>query len=127
MFKLTIVVDFEAAHCIRDYPGKCSRLHGHNWKIEVLVAGTMLNELGMLIDFHDLKAEVHKVIDTLDHQYLNDITPFNQCNPTAENIAKYIYEQLCKRPAFIDTTVKISSVTVWESSHSAVTYSEVES
>ncbi|MDD4601188.1 hypothetical protein SDC9_06113 [bioreactor metagenome] len=125
MFELTIIVDFEAAHFIQDYPGKCSRLHGHNWKVEVAVSGSKLNELGMLIDFHDLKAEVKQVIETLDHRYLNEIEPFNVCNPTAENIAKYIYEQLVNRPAFVDVAVRVLSVKVWESAHSAVTYSEV--
>ena len=65
MFELTTIVDFEAAHCLRDYPGKCSRLHGHNWQVEVTVAGTKLNELGLLIDFRDLKAEVQKILQQI--------------------------------------------------------------
>lgn len=125
MFELTIIVDFEAAHFIRDYPGKCSRLHGHNWKVEVAVCGNKLNQLGMLIDFHDLKAEVKNVIDTLDHRYLNELQPFDITNPTAENIAKYIYEQLINRSTFIETTVRVQFVKVWESTHSAVAYSGV--
>lgn len=125
MFELSIIVDFEAAHFIRDYPGKCSRLHGHNWKVEVNVSGNKLNKLGMLIDFHDLKAEVKQVIETLDHRFLNEIEPFHIKNPTAENIAQYIYEQLVSRSAFTEASIKIASVKVWESAHSAVTYSEV--
>lgn len=125
MFELTILVDFEAAHFIKDYPGKCSRLHGHNWKVEVAVCGNKLNQLGMLIDFHDLKAEVKHVIDTLDHRYLNELEPFKLTNSTAENIAKYIYEQIINRPTFVETEVRVLFVKVWESAHSAVAYSEV--
>ncbi|NLP42301.1 MAG: 6-carboxytetrahydropterin synthase QueD [Veillonellaceae bacterium] len=125
MFELTILVDFEAAHFIKDYPGKCSRLHGHNWKVEVAVCGNKLNQLGMLIDFHDLKAEVKHVIDTLDHRYLNELEPFKLTNPTAENIAKYIYEQIINRPTFVETEVRVLFVKVRESAHSAVAYSEV--
>ena len=126
MFELTIIVDFEAAHFIKDYPGKCSRLHGHNWKVEVTVCGSELNQLGMLIDFHDLKSEVKSVIDTLDHQYLNDLEPFKITNPTAENIAKYIYKQLIVRATINDASIRVLSVKVWESAHSAVAYSEVD-
>ncbi len=121
MFELTIIVDFEAAHCIRDYPGKCSRLHGHNWKVEVLVSGSKLNKLGMIIDFRELKEEVNKVIMTLDHYYLNETEAFSEINPTAENIAKYIFDELVSKPAF-SQDIKVRAIRVWESPHSAVTY-----
>ena len=96
MYELTVIVEFEAAHRIVDYPGKCNRLHGHNWSVEVNVVGTKLNDLGMLIDFKELKKEVNQMIDRLDHYYLNEIEAFKIMNPTAENIAKYIYEELEK-------------------------------
>lgn len=123
MFELTIIVDFEAAHRLADYPGKCSRLHGHNWKVEVTVAGNMLDKLGMLIDFRELKARVNKVIETLDHYYLNEIEPFQSVNPTAENIAKYIYEQLSVTFAEFGN-IAVSQVKVWESPNSAAVYRE---
>lgn len=126
MFELSIAVNFEAAHCIRGYLGKCSRLHGHNWKIEVTVIGSVLNELGMLIDFHDLKQEVNDVIRQLDHVYLNDLDIFKSINPTAENIAKYVYDELSNRPALQKANVYPASVTVWESNHSAVKYRRSE-
>lgn len=122
MFELSIAVNFEAAHCIQGYPGKCSRLHGHNWKVEVTVIGSELNKLGMLIDFHDLKQEVNRVISALDHVYLNDIDAFKSMNPTAENIAKYIYDELANCPAFKNSNAIPASVTVWESNHSSVKY-----
>jgi len=122
VYELTTIVDFEAAHRLADYPGKCNRLHGHNWKVEVTVAGEELDNLGMLIDFRVLKQEVNKVIETLDHYYLNEIEPFRTVNPTAENIAKYIYGELNNHLA--DRGIAVKLVKVWESSHSAAVYQE---
>ena len=123
MFELTINVNFEAAHFINNYPGKCSRLHGHNWRVEVNIYGSQLDELGMLIDFRDLKESVNEIMLKLDHYCLNDIEPFSAINPTAENIAKYIYEQLGETKEF-DQNVKLRSVRVWESLNSAAAYSQ---
>lgn len=125
MYELTVIVEFEAAHRIVDYPGKCNRLHGHNWSVEVTVKGKNLNELGMLIDFKELKKEVNKTIDKLDHFYLNELDSFVEDNPTAENIAKYIYEQLEISPLFVND-IKVKMIKVWESPKSAVTYSKDE-
>ncbi len=122
MFELTTIVDFEAAHRLADYPGKCSRLHGHNWRVEVTVTGTELDKLGMLVDFRLLKQEVTAVIDTLDHYYLNEIEPFRTTNPTAENIARYVYRELAGR---LPAGVAAAAVKVWESPHSAAVYREV--
>jgi queuosine biosynthesis protein QueD len=121
MFELTTIVDFEAAHRLPDYPGKCSRLHGHNWRVEVTVAGPELDGLGMLIDFRVLKQEITKIIETLDHYYLNEIEPFRDQNPTAENIARYIYRELAGR---LPAGVAAKTVKVWESLHSAAVYRE---
>ncbi len=121
MFELTIIVNFEAAHCLPEYPGKCNRLHGHNWKVEVTVQGAKLDRLGMLMDFGQLKQEVNNVITTLDHYYLNELEYFQAKNPTAENIAQYIFLELAKSPIF-KQDIRIISVKVWESSHSAATY-----
>ena len=121
MFELTTIVDFEAAHRLADYPGKCSRLHGHNWRVEVTVTGSGLDKLGMLVDFRQLKQEVNAVIETLDHYYLNEIEPFRDTNPTAENIARYVYRELAGR---LPAGVKAAAVKVWESPHSAAVYRE---
>ena len=121
MYDLTILAEFEAAHQLPDYPGKCSRLHGHNWKVEVTVTGHELNHLGMVMDFKDLKAEVGTVIEKLDHYYLNDLPAFKTINPTAENIAKYIYDSLAELSTF-QQAIKIRCVQVWESPRSAVKY-----
>ncbi|HMM20508.1 MAG TPA: 6-carboxytetrahydropterin synthase QueD [Selenomonadales bacterium] len=124
MYELTTIVDFEAAHRLPDYPGKCSRLHGHNWKVEVTVAGDQLDRLGMLIDFRDLKQALNGIIGTLDHYYLNEIEPFCRINPTAENIARYIYEKLASSLASVSEGVTVRAVKVWESPHSAAVYRE---
>jgi 6-pyruvoyltetrahydropterin/6-carboxytetrahydropterin synthase len=120
MFELTIQAEFEAAHNLCNYPGKCHRLHGHNWRVEVTVRGTELDELGMIIDFTVLKAEVKTIIDRLDHYYLNELAVFKEINPTAEHIAKYIYDELVA-PLTVKK-VQIYQVKVWESPRSAVAY-----
>lgn len=125
MFELTVIAEFEAAHRIVDYPGKCNRLHGHNWSVEVTVAGSKLNNLGMLIDFKELKKAVNATIDQLDHIYLNELDAFTQDNPTAEHIAKYIFEQLEKNTLF-NGEITVKTVKVWESPKSAVSYSKDE-
>lgn len=126
MFELSVKVEFEAAHRIVDYPGKCNRLHGHNWVVEVGVVGEKLNELGMLVDFKDLKEEVNRVMDELDHHYLNELPAFSEGhNPTAEHIAVYIYDELDKKEVFHENC-QLKNVKVWESAKSAVVYSKGE-
>ncbi len=126
MFELSVKVEFEAAHRIVDYPGKCNRLHGHNWVVEVNVTGTKLNELGMLVDFKDLKQEVNEVMEHLDHRYLNELPEFAEGhNPTAEHIAEYIYNALADRAVF-QQECQLKNVKVWESAKSAVIYSKGE-
>ena len=121
MFELTVKSEFEAAHRIEDYPGKCVRLHGHNWIVEAIVQGDTLNELGILIDFKVLKGALNKVLDEFDHQYLNELEIFADKNPTSEIIAKEIFDKLSTAEIFSGTT-KLKGVTVYESPKSSVTY-----
>jgi len=121
MFELTVKSEFEAAHYIKNYPGKCARLHGHNWIVEAIVCGEKLNELGILVDFKDLKAALKDVLDGLDHQYLNDLEFFADKNPTAENLAQEIFNRLSMSEIFNDET-KLTAVKVYESSKSCVVY-----
>ena len=124
MYELLVKVDFEAAHRVVDYPGKCNRMHGHNWTIDVMVVGTKLNELGFLVDFKDLKAAIDELVfSKLDHYYLNELDAFKTMNPTAENMARFIYQELQKSDLF-HSTVTLKSVRVWESPKSAVLYYE---
>ena len=123
MYELTVRSAFEAAHFIKGYNGKCSRLHGHNWSVEVVIRGEKLDNLGMLIDFKILKAELNKVLDELDHRFLNELEIFAEENPTAENIARKIYKKLAASEIFSGAT-KLYAVKVFESPNSCVIYYE---
>ena len=120
MYEVTIEMHFSSAHRLRQYDGECERLHGHNWDVKVSVASEELNDLGMVIDFKELKGETNKLMDKFDHQYLNEIPPFTELNPTTENIAKYIFDEL-SRSINTDST-KVSKVTIWESRTSYASY-----
>jgi len=121
-YTMKILLDFAAAHLLRDYEGVCNRLHGHNWKVEVQVTATTLDNVGMGMDFKVIKDAARELIGTLDHRNLNDIPPFDKINPTAENISEYLYNELSK-VLNIDG-VKVSTVTLWETDRACVTYSE---
>jgi len=121
-YKMKIVTDFAAAHLLRGYPGPCSRLHGHNWKVEVEVNATQLDKIGMGMDFRDIKAATKSVVDQMDHRHLNELPPFDEINPTAENIAAYIYQQLAER--LNDDRVSVHAVTLWETERACVSYTE---
>ena len=122
MFVLKIVTDIASALSLRDYPGGSSRLHGHNWQVEVMVSSQVLDESGIAIDFREIKKQTKTVVKRLDHQYLNEIKPFDVLNPTAENIAKYFFDEICI--LINDENVKVKEVLIWETPRSAVTYSE---
>ena len=122
MFELTIIEEFEAAHRLPDYEGKCCRLHGHNWKVEAIVRGTELDELGMLVDFKAIKNALKGVLDRFDHRFLNELEPFAAgINPTAENLARIIFEELAKSDAFVRDS-ELFAITVYETPTSSVTY-----
>ena len=120
MYELKIVSQVAAAHQLRGFHGKCEQLHGHNWKIEVYVTGDTLGEDGLLIDFGLIKKGTKKVLEELDHKFLNELEPFKEENPSSENIARYIYESL--RQTLNNDTIRISKVTAWESDTACATY-----
>ena len=122
MFKLVVKKEFSSAHILHGHPGNCKRMHGHNWLVEAEVQGDNTNEIGMVIDFKDIKNNLKEIISNLDHQFLNDLEPFINENPTAENISKYIYKELSNN---INTdNIKVSKIKLWETNNSAVTYTE---
>lgn len=122
LYNLKIVTDFASAHTLRNYPGACARMHGHNWKVELEVVASKLNGIGIAIDFKQMKKATNEVCDRLDHQYLNDIAPFDIINPTAENIAAYLYGEIGR---LINTEhVKVRAVTLWETERACVRYCE---
>jgi len=121
-YTMKILLDFAAAHLLRDYEGVCNRLHGHNWKVEVQVTATSLDDVGMGMDFKVIKDATRELIGKLDHRNLNDIPPFDKINPTAENISAYLYDELSNE--LNADGIKVSTVTLWETDRACVTYSE---
>ncbi len=120
LYTIKVITDFAAAHLLRGYTGECSRLHGHNWKVEVEVTARILNEVGMGVDFKDIKASTREVIGKMDHRNLNDLPPFDKINPTAENIAAYIYNTLAAN--LNNERAQVSAVTIWETERACVKY-----
>jgi len=120
MYEVTIETGFSGAHVLRGYQGKCGRLHGHNWKVVVTVAADRLDEVGMGVDFARLKEETRAILAQVDHTCLNEVFPFTELNPTAENIAKWVWEMLSKRVE--GTSVEVARVAVWESDSACATY-----
>lgn len=121
-YSLKVVTDFASAHTLREYPGACSRMHGHNWKVEVEVVATALDDIGMGIDFKQIKQATREIAERLDHRYLNEIEPFDTINPTAENIAAYFYRDLSQQ--LNSEQVRVDAVTLWETERACVRYSE---
>jgi 6-pyruvoyltetrahydropterin/6-carboxytetrahydropterin synthase len=105
MWELTIRTDFSAAHQLREYEGVCERLHGHNWTVEITVRCRRLDHRGIALDFKDLQAAARDVLAELDHSLLNDLAPFAEQNPSAENIARHIFRGMAGRMAAFDTRV----------------------
>ena len=120
MFHIFIKSHFSAGHHLRDYPGNCERPHGHNWKVEVTVKADILDNLGMGLDFRVLKEAVNNVLDTLDHHDLNEHAAFQTINPSSENIAVYIFNNL--QNDLSTDRYGVHSVTVRETDNSGVTY-----
>lgn len=121
MYTIAYRTHFSASHHVRDYPGKCKNLHGHNWKIKVEVRTKRKDEIGISVDFKQLKKIVKPVIDRFDHKYLNDLDHFKKKNPTAENIAEFLYQEIDNR---LPENVKMHKITVWETDKYSVTYQE---
>lgn len=120
MYHLTIHTYFAAAHNLINYQGDCENLHGHNWKVEVTVAARELDKAGLAIDFKILKGETRKLLETLDHKYLNELEPFRVESPSSENIARYLFFALGK---ILDSTnVTVEKVNVWESDYACASY-----
>ena len=120
MFEVTIEQTFAAGHALRNYHGKCENVHGHNYRCQVTMEGEDLDDTGLLVDFVLLKKVVGAVIDRMDHQWLNDFPPFDVLNPSAENIAKFISDEVIK--GIQTPRVRLGSVKLWETDTSVATY-----
>ncbi len=121
MFEVTIEETFAAGHALRNYRGKCENVHGHNYRCQVTVEGEQLDSIGLLVDFVELKRVVHSVLDRLDHQWLNDYPPFNVLNPSAENIARYIYDEI-HQGLSVKEGVRLAFVKLWETDTASAIY-----
>ncbi|HID97134.1 MAG TPA: 6-carboxytetrahydropterin synthase QueD [Thermodesulfobacteriaceae bacterium] len=121
MFDVFIKTHFSAAHFLRNYPGDCENLHGHNWDVEVVVRTEALNEIDVGIDFRDLKKIVYSIMDELDHTNLNEHPGFQEINPSSERLAQYIFDRLDSQ---LDrySGVEPAQVTVCETPKTGVTY-----
>ena len=122
MFEVSVEQTFAAGHALRDYKGKCENVHGHNFRVRVTIEGERLDRTGLLVDFLDVKTLMHSVIARLDHQFLNEVTPFDVENPSAENIAAYFYRELTSGLAGTPVPVRIREVKVWETDVQSASY-----
>lgn len=119
MFEILVEEKFDAAHCLRGYPGNCERLHGHTYKVQVLLRTPNLDKIGMAVDFRIVRTTLRDVIELLDHTYLNEMPEFTETNPTAENLACYIYAKMNEKLPRL-----VNKVTVWETESAAASYWE---
>jgi 6-pyruvoyltetrahydropterin/6-carboxytetrahydropterin synthase len=121
MFEVTVEQTFAAGHSLREYKGKCENVHGHNYRVQVTVEGQALNRIGLLVDFVDLKRAVRQVIERLDHQFINDLEPFTTVNPSAENLARYFYDEV-SNSITLEPQVRIARIKIWETDTSIAIY-----
>ncbi|MCM8761731.1 MAG: 6-carboxytetrahydropterin synthase QueD [Candidatus Omnitrophica bacterium] len=124
IYEIKVEETFSSAHHLRNYRGKCERVHGHNWKVEVYVIGDNLDEDGLLIDFAILKDKLKDILGALDHRDLNTIHFFRKRNPTSESLSLYIYEKMTEK--LKEYSVRVKRVTVWENEKQSASYSVEE-
>ena len=125
MYEVTVEDSFAAGHFLRNYKGKCENPHGHNYKVRVTLQGRELDAAGLLLDFKQLKDVMKPTIGYLDHQMINERKPFDVLNPSAENLAKYFYDETnSKLKSVTNGRVSVKDVTIWETDTTTATYSE---
>jgi len=124
LYSLRVASEFAAAHHLRHYEGDCNRLHGHNWRVEAEVEARELDSAGMGIDFREIRRNLRAITERLDHRYLNELDPFTELNPTAENIARHIHGELSAR--LNGPVIRVVAVTVWENDRASVRYTHQE-
>ena len=123
MFEVAVEQTFAAGHALRGYKGKCENVHGHNYRVRVTIQGESLNSIGLLVDFTEIKRLVRQTVDYLDHRFINDLPPFDTINPSAENMARFFYDQVDQGLAgSADVPTRIKEVQVWETDTSMATY-----
>ena len=121
MFEVCVEKTFASAHALRNYKGKCENVHGHNYRVQVTVQGERLDSNGLLLDFVDLKRNMNRVVEYLDHRFINELPPFTEINPSAENLAKYFYDEM-STSLVSAVPVRIAEVRIWETDTSIAVY-----
>ena len=122
MFQVNVEETFSSGHALRGYKGKCESVHGHNYRVQVTLQGPELDNIGLLVDFTELKRVLRGIISGLDHQFLNDLDAFKTVNPSAENLAKYFYDETHRQLTNLPAGAGISEVTVWETDTSSAQF-----
>ena len=125
-YELFIQAEFSAAHNLRAYKGKCEHLHGHNYRVRVTLEGERLDSAGLLADFSEIKRLLHSLIERWDHRLLNEVPPFDVVNPTAENMARYFYEEMARglEAGAREVPVRLAEVKIWETDTATAAYHE---
>jgi 6-pyruvoyltetrahydropterin/6-carboxytetrahydropterin synthase len=114
MFQVSVEDTFSSGHALRGYKGKCENVHGHNYRVQVTLEGPQLDNIGLLVDFTELKKVMRGVIGRLDHQFINDLEPFTTVNPSAENLAKYFFEEISGQLKTLPPGANLKVVVIWE-------------
>jgi 6-pyruvoyltetrahydropterin/6-carboxytetrahydropterin synthase len=129
MFEVSVEETFAAGHALRNYRGKCENVHGHNYRVRVAIEGERLDSAGLLVDFTEMKRLLRAIIERLDHTFLNDVPPFDRLNPSAENMARYFYEEMTRGLAAAprENPVRIAEVRIWETDTATASYREARS
>jgi 6-pyruvoyltetrahydropterin/6-carboxytetrahydropterin synthase len=122
MFQVTVDETFSSGHALRGYKGKCENVHGHNYKVRVTLEGPQLDSIGLLYDFTHLKRVIREIVGGVDHKFLNDLAPFDVLNPSAENLAKYFYDETMRQMRATPEGARVASVTIWETDTTSATY-----
>jgi len=125
MYEITVEAGFSSGHYLRNYHGKCENPHGHNYRVLVTLAGAELDEAGLLVDFKLLKGLLRPVVEYLDHKMINDLEPFTTLNPSAENLARYFFDETNKHIAELTGgRVRVKDCTLFETDTSFARYYE---
>src|SRR4029077_115424 len=122
MFEVSVEETFSAGHALRGYRGKCENVHGHNYRVRVTLEGPQLDDIGLLVDFTELKRVVREIMGRLDHQFINDLEPFKTVNPSAENLAKYFYDEVTRLLRGLPPGAHVTDVILWETDTSRAQY-----
>jgi 6-pyruvoyltetrahydropterin/6-carboxytetrahydropterin synthase len=122
MFQVSVEETFSAGHALRGYRGKCENPHGHNYRVRVTLEGPQLDSIGLLCDFAQLKQVMRSIIGGLDHQFMNDLEAFRSVNPSAENMAKYFYDEVARQMTDLPPGAHVTDTIVWETDTTSAQY-----